>query len=245
MLLKLLSYRTTLTFGQKNSAAPPHVLSGLRQPLVPYGEVCAINAYSLGSRFARNSFRGRNSREQLSNMSCTLCRMRGQNYENSVNNDTERMKKFQKQRIWSTWRGRMRWIWAKWASRIDNERVTERGDEASIWISQDAGRVDGATSLCGRNKKGLAEAEVSIGRLAEGWGEVEGRADFIADRDGVKSEVSDLLPARFVIKETFADFTATRKEIKLFDADFMSFRALVKFLWQFMGKILGGVAENV
>jgi len=32
---------------------------------------------------------------------------------------------------------------------------------------------------------------------------------------------------------------------ELFEKDFMSFRAEIKFLWQFVGKILGGVAENV
>ena len=33
--------------------------------------------------------------------------------------------------------------------------------------------------------------------------------------------------------------------LELFEGGFMSFRALVIFLWQFVGKILGGVAENV
>jgi len=32
---------------------------------------------------------------------------------------------------------------------------------------------------------------------------------------------------------------------ELFEEDFMPFRAAIKFLWQFVGAILGGVAENV
>ena len=36
----------------------------------------------------------------------------------------------------------------------------------------------------------------------------------------------------------------TRFGIKLYDYDFMSFRAVIKFLWIFVGEILGGVAEN-
>ena len=69
--------------------------------------------------------------------------------------------------------------------------------------------------------------------------------DFIAARDRIKYAIEDLLPIWSVIKGTFADFMATRKGIKLYGADFMPFRALIKFLWQFMGKILGSVAENV
>ena len=75
--------------------------------------------------------------------------------------------------------------------------------------------------------------------------EVERCADFIDARERIKSEVTYLLPARFVTKETFADFISIRNGIKLFSVDFMPFWALIKFLWQFMGKILGGVAENV
>ena len=75
--------------------------------------------------------------------------------------------------------------------------------------------------------------------------EVESGADFIAAREEAKYTIVDLLPARFVIKETFEDYMSTRNDIKLFDADFMFFRAAIKFQWQFVGKILGGVVENV
>ena len=37
----------------------------------------------------------------------------------------------------------------------------------------------------------------------------------------------------------------TRFGIKLYEYDFMPFRAAIKFLWQFVSEILGGVAENV
>ena len=48
-----------------------------------------------------------------------------------------------------------------------------------------------------------------------------------------------------MIKEAFVDFKQPRNDIKLFGEDFMPFRTIVKFLWQFVGKIHGGVAENV
>ena len=59
-------------------------------------------------------------------------------------------------------------FWTKRTFRIGYYGVAEHQDEASVWISWNAGRVKEATCPYGRNKKGRAEAEVSIGRLAEG-----------------------------------------------------------------------------
>lgn len=70
---------------------------------------------------------------------------------------------------------------------------------------------------------------------------------------------SDSTAARIVIKLCNYDLMSTRIVIKLFDYNlfttwfviklshiyFIPFRALVKSEWQFMAKILGGVAENV
>lgn len=71
------------------------------------------------------------------------------------------------------------------------------------------------------------------------------RADFIAARKEIKYSHTDLLPARYVIKYVVDDFMTDQISFESFEWDFMSFRAAIKFLWQFVGKILGGVAENV
>lgn len=55
---------------------------------------------------------------------------------------------------------------------------------------------------------------------------------------------------RFIVSSDFYkvivdNYKSTRFNFEFSDMDFISFRALVKFLWQFMEKNLGGVAENV
>lgn len=60
-----------------------------------------------------------------------------------------------------------------------------------------------------------------------------------------KNVMKDLLSARYVIKLLFDDFISSRIVFEIFNNDFMPFRAFVKFLWQFMGKMLVGMAENV
>ena len=69
-------------------------------------------------------------------------------------------------------------------------------------------------------------------------------ADFIRDREGIKYATADLLYAREKIKSTINNFMSTRFGIKLYDYVFMPFRAEIKFLWIFVGEILGSVAEN-
>jgi len=71
------------------------------------------------------------------------------------------------------------------------------------------------------------------------------QADFIAVRKEIKSSLADLLPARFVIKYIVVHFMTDQIIFELFEEDFMTFRAAIKFLWIFVGEILGGVAENV
>jgi len=82
------------------------------------------------------------------------------------------------------------------------------------------------------------------GRFAEGGGDAEMLADFIRDREEIKYAIANLLDAREGIKSAINNFMPTRFGIKLYDYDFMPFRAEIKFLWIFVGEILGGVAEN-
>ena len=56
---------------------------------------------------------------------------------------------------------------------------------------------------------------------------------------------SDFTAARIVIKLFRYNLFTTRFVIKLSHIYFMPFRVLVKSEWQFVAKILGGVAENV
>ena len=70
------------------------------------------------------------------------------------------------------------------------------------------------------------------------------RADFISARKEIKPQLSDLLFTRFKIKYAVADFMINKTNFELFKVDFMSFRVMIKFLWIFVGEILGGVAEN-
>lgn len=91
-----------------------------------------------------------------------------QRYNNSLNYGTDRMKKFQKRRFWTTRRRWMGRFWTKRAFRIGYDGVAEHKDEASIWISWNAGRVKGAAYSCGRNKKGRAGIDVGCRRHAAG-----------------------------------------------------------------------------
>ena len=74
---------------------------------------------------------------------------------------------------------------------------------------------------------------------------VDNGSDFTAARIVIKLCNYNLLPTRNVIKLYRYNLFTTRFVIKLFHTSFMPFRALVKSEWQFMAKILGGVAENV
>ena len=76
-------------------------------------------------------------------------------------------------------------------------------------------------------------------------GRVDNGSDFAAARIVIKLCRYNLLPTRIVIKSLRYNLFAIRFVIKLSHISFMSFRALVKSEWQFVAKILGGVAENV
>ena len=77
------------------------------------------------------------------------------------------------------------------------------------------------------------------------WERVDNGSDFTAARIVIKLCHYNLLPTRNVIKLHRYDLFTTRFVIKLSHISFMPFRALVKSEWQFVAKILGGVAENV
>ena len=74
---------------------------------------------------------------------------------------------------------------------------------------------------------------------------VDNGSDFTAARIVIKLCRYNLLPTRIAIKSLRYDLFTTRFLIKLSYTSFMPFRALVKSEWQFVAKILGGVAENV
>lgn len=77
------------------------------------------------------------------------------------------------------------------------------------------------------------------------WERVDNGSDFTEARIVIKLCNYNLLPTRIVIKLHRYNLFTTRFVIKLSHISFMTFRALVKSEWQFVAKILGGVAENV
>ena len=74
---------------------------------------------------------------------------------------------------------------------------------------------------------------------------VDNGSNFTAARIVIKLCNYNLLPTRIVIKLHRYNLFTTRFVTKLSNISFMPFRALVKSEWQFVAKILGGVAENV
>lgn len=77
------------------------------------------------------------------------------------------------------------------------------------------------------------------------WERVDSGSDFTAARIVIKLCHYNLLSTRIVIKSYHYNLFTTRFVIKLSHISFMPFRALVKSEWQFVAKILDGVAENV